>query len=633
MACWIETWTWAAQGGGTSKSAVPFEPVQDGDALIAYLIAGSVVTPPAGWTLLRSQAAVYGSTTYTIYVYRKNVVTSADTGVNFTWTQSVNTVMGLGIAKLRSDSGVIITREVVGRSEDNTVNDSTINIAPVTTQRSSEVVIAVAGCVIQTSGSYAPTMPFGMYNIMQSSTTNYRLQAAGADAGEGETYNGSFQMYSNANNAMASITVRFSEQVENEFINEAVAISETRDFSGSTYGELLAEGASFSVRYGDVTPITMADVVAWSDSIAVSVPTFAVLADTLRLQDVVLPRIARSGTLAETVGIADVVLDQLVVHLRERLQLVDSVSPGQKIALALVDAVRVADAMRGATPVTLAEALALQETLQAVQGAQLIERLGLAEVVLPSLRSGRTISESVRIRDSFRQFFAGLLADGIGIDEAHVATLRATAAVAEGMTLADEISPRMVLRAVMQEGVSLSAEQALGALYSGELVEGVELSAGYITPDGSFTTWAMNTRTGAVTEYDNYDFNSFAMIGKRYVGASEKGLFELVGSSDAGDSIPTRIKGGFLQFGGTRLSRLKAVYLATRGEVGAVLKIVTDDDREYIYETTTRHMRTTKVHMGKGQRARYFSFELTTADGVYDLDTLEFVPLVVQRRV
>jgi hypothetical protein len=44
-------------------------------------------------------------------------------------------------------------------------------------------------------------------------------------------------------------------------------------------------------------------------------------------------------------------------------------------------------------------------------------------------------------------------------------------------------------------------------------------------------------------------------------------------------------------------------------------------------------MRSTKFHMGKGQRSRYFAFELISAGQDFDLDTLEFVPLVVQRRV
>jgi hypothetical protein len=44
-------------------------------------------------------------------------------------------------------------------------------------------------------------------------------------------------------------------------------------------------------------------------------------------------------------------------------------------------------------------------------------------------------------------------------------------------------------------------------------------------------------------------------------------------------------------------------------------------------------MITTRVQVGKGLRARYYAFELETVDGQdFDLESIEFVPLVVQRR-
>ena len=44
-------------------------------------------------------------------------------------------------------------------------------------------------------------------------------------------------------------------------------------------------------------------------------------------------------------------------------------------------------------------------------------------------------------------------------------------------------------------------------------------------------------------------------------------------------------------------------------------------------------MKTTKVNMGKGLRARYFAYELISTGQDFDLDSVEFVPLVAQRRV
>lgn len=88
-----------------------------------------------------------------------------------------------------------------------------------------------------------------------------------------------------------------------------------------------------------------------------------------------------------------------------------------------------------------------------------------------------------------------------------------------------------------------------------------------------------------------------------------------------------------MQFGSVQLSRLKAAYLGMRGAGEYVLRIETGDGSIYDYGVSARDMRTTKVHMGKGQQARYFAFELLGSGADFDLDSIEFVPLVKQRRV
>jgi hypothetical protein len=40
------------------------------------------------------------------------------------------------------------------------------------------------------------------------------------------------------------------------------------------------------------------------------------------------------------------------------------------------------------------------------------------------------------------------------------------------------------------------------------------------TPPGMWSRGAVNTRMGFVTQYKDYDFNSFAMINGRYIGAN-----------------------------------------------------------------------------------------------------------------
>ena len=57
------------------------------------------------------------------------------------------------------------------------------------------------------------------------------------------------------------------------------------------------------------------------------------------------------------------------------------------------------------------------------------------------------------------------------------------------------------------------------------------------------------------------------------------------------------------------------------------------DGKTYTYQTVVQDMQSTKVRLGKGLRARYFAFELISTGPDFDLDTVEFLPLVAQRRV
>jgi len=244
-----------------------------------------------------------------------------------------------------------------------------------------------------------------------------------------------------------------------------------------------------------------------------------------------------------------------------------------------------------------------------------------------------SITQSMRLASRLLQFLGVSLDDALVVTDDMLARALAVAGITDDISIEPAVTPQLLLRVTLADGVHLDPGDEVRMLFNPTLIDGVEFEAGYIAPDGSFTTWSMNTRTGAVTEYADYAFNSFARMGNRYLAASSSGLYELLGDTDDGEDIIARIRGGFMQFGGTKLSRLKAAYIAARGEGEVLLKIIEADGREYVYRGDTRNMRSVKVHMGKGQRARYFAFELITAGQDFDLDTIEFVPIVVQRRV
>jgi hypothetical protein len=290
-------------------------------------------------------------------------------------------------------------------------------------------------------------------------------------------------------------------------------------------------------------------------------------------------------------------------------------------------------ALKTARSVALTGGIGAHDALTLSVAVTVLQGLGVAPSPLPSLKYTQTLAQGLGIASAFRNFFGAALSDGIGSHEVLTRQFTAHPTLAEGVGIAAALSNHFLLRVTAADTIGINPTETLAAIFNGVLADDVEIVAGYVAPDGNFTTWAINTRTGATTEYSNYAFNSFARVGNVYLGASSTGLYQLVGDTDDGTSIIADIKSGFAEWGGSRFTMFKGAYIGMRGTGSFVLKLVTGDNKTYIYALTADNMRTTKVVMGKGVRTRYFAFELISTGQDFDLDMIEFVPLVSERRV
>lgn len=159
-----------------------------------------------------------------------------------------------------------------------------------------------------------------------------------------------------------------------------------------------------------------------------------------------------------------------------------------------------------------------------------------------------------------------------------------------------------------------------------------------------FTGWAINTETAAVSQYDNWRFNSFAWhegTGKTFA-ARPDGIYEITGDSDvlddeASKDIITRIRTGLIQLGSHDMKRLYSAAVGYTGENQVVLKVVMIDSsdgqkKEYWYKQAQQQaggMREGVIHVGKGLRSRYWQFEV--ADFA-ELHVVEMFPMMLSRR-
>lgn len=376
---------------------------------------------------------------------------------------------------------------------------------------------------------------------------------------------------------------------------------------------------------------TLTDVVAAGDAMLLTYNQVA--PEGFKSFDLVLPIFAQSLTVSDGVNLTESAAAILGLVLLDNIRISQSDTPNQKSNISVSEAAAFVDRLIRSMPLTVEETVTVAQAEVAQLAAQVIDALRIADTIAPALLYNLSLVDGIRVADTLTKFLGADALDALTV----VGTMEAVAGkggqITETITIAETLTPLFVLRVIAEDSLQIADSDAVRMIFNGELTDAIEITGMYVGPNGSVTTWAMNTRTAGTTEYQNYAFNSFARLGNKYIGASQDGLYELLGDDDDGTNIIATIRSGFAQWAGTHLGSFKAAYLAVRGEGDFVLRVLTADGKTYNYRVTAQSMKTVKVNMGKGLRARYFAFELISSGQDFDLDTLEFIPLVAQRRV
>jgi hypothetical protein len=382
---------------------------------------------------------------------------------------------------------------------------------------------------------------------------------------------------------------------------------------GENFFDTVAEGVATSLTSVETRGVVIDDIFS---SIA--------FLDPIRAQ----PALAAAG-----VGVSPATVGTYGQVIREQLRIALTQITNHNAQLSLSDEVDFDPALAVGLPAIVAEGIGIDAAEVVEHVIQIIEQLELTPVLGPMFLYGKTVSETIGVAEVLARFLGADISEGIGTQPALAGVAAKLESVSEGVGIAEALSPQLLISVTAADTIEITAEDALNFVLFGDLADNIELSAAYLSPGDGITTWVMNTRSGAVSEYTNFAFNSFAKFGHKYLAASESGLYELIGDDDDGTDIVSQIKSGFAQWAGSKFTMFKAAYLAVRGGGDYVLKLTTGDGKTYSYGVSARDMRTTKVNIGKGIRTRYFAFELISDGDDYDLESLEFVPIVTDRRV
>lgn len=132
-----------------------------------------------------------------------------------------------------------------------------------------------------------------------------------------------------------------------------------------------------------------------------------------------------------------------------------------------------------------------------------------------------------------------------------------------------------------------------------------------------------NTRTGAVSTYENFPYNSFCYVGGKCFGGSAAGLTEVaVGDRDVGgEPILAGLGTGGMKLSHQEQKRISGAVMALHTEEDLQLTVTTDEGAKYPAVTATmnamdfRGFRQRRIVIPRGIRGATWKFELNNVTG------------------
>jgi len=177
-----------------------------------------------------------------------------------------------------------------------------------------------------------------------------------------------------------------------------------------------------------------------------------------------------------------------------------------------------------------------------------------------------------------------------------------------------------------------------GQAQAGYALQGLSAATGYaeasyaVLCGEAFSSWVVNLQTGAISEYRNWPFTSYAYDG-RHLATAEDGIYVLEGDTDQGADIDALVDLGPRTFGTPNQKRLIAGYLGLRNDADMDVVLETDATTSTHTMSYAGDLALRKLLLPRGQVGNYHRVTLQNRDGAdFELDSIELIPEVLSRR-
>ncbi len=246
-----------------------------------------------------------------------------------------------------------------------------------------------------------------------------------------------------------------------------------------------------------------------------------------------------------------------------------------------------------------------------------------------------TLSDLVSILDTISFGLKFSITETLEINSASSELYKAILAIEEALGLTETNSNVYINIVSLDSTLNLSSVLDSNVNLSEILLDNLIISIPTSSGQDTYLGYTFAPENSAVTTYTNYNFDGTVKHNGKYYFFNSTGLYLYGGVTDDGELIRSIITTPALSFGTSNKKQMPQMYLGVTNSDEVVLKVRLDGKGEFQYKLRkyTNELDTQKIKVGKGLIGRYFQFELVTSAEEFNMESIEFFPIVLKRKL
>lgn len=246
-----------------------------------------------------------------------------------------------------------------------------------------------------------------------------------------------------------------------------------------------------------------------------------------------------------------------------------------------------------------------------------------------------TLVDLITILDSASFAIHKTITESIIIEDGLTSLYKAITILLDSIVIEHSSTDKLINIVSLSSAMNFSTEDGSNASLVELLTDSFIISIPTASGQDSYIGWLLSPETASVTNYSNYNFDGACKWNGEYYFFNSSGLYKYGGSTDDGETIRSIVTFSALSFGTSNKKIIPSIYLGATNSGGLILKVRHDGRGEVYYKINkyTNNLQTQKIDIGKGLMARYFQFELIIDASDFDMESIEFLPMEIKRKI